>query len=409
MTSSHFLLLLPVVVLVLPIRAFHTPSSSSFSHCHGARDYFPKSALPSAGSSDVTHLLYEEQENILVRRGMLEEGFVTTTNTKNAATPLLAPLIKVRGTGRAGGFGNSASGGGGGGRSTASSYKAEGREHAKIVRTEGVLRMNNVLSSTTADSARDHLYNLRHISEREVANGTVQPIQRFAQVLLKHNRCDLTIPLGIPGNEIITQALVDILCKSPVGATISYIFGTDAILHELSCLMSDPGSHRQVLHPDTPYVEGKEGPAVLTCFVALQDVTLTMGPTMWLPRTHTQESHIKFQNSMVGSGSRDGDESPKDTLLKTQPAVLGLLRKGDCVIFDSRVLHCGTANRSDMSRALFYFSFKDPNIGYAGNPQSIRQEIANANVSLGALIDDLTSFDKGMSSPLIDRLGSQMR
>lgn len=48
--------------------------------------------------------------------------------------------------------------------------------------------------------------------------------------------------------------------------------------------------------------------------------------------------------------------------------VLGLLPKGCCAIFDSRTLHCGGANRSDTSRALFYFTFKNPKIGDPGNP-----------------------------------------
>jgi hypothetical protein len=48
--------------------------------------------------------------------------------------------------------------------------------------------------------------------------------------------------------------------------------------------------------------------------------------------------------------------------------VLGLLPKGCCAIFDSRTLHCGGANRSDKSRALFYFTFKNPKIGDPGNP-----------------------------------------
>ncbi|KAL3761813.1 hypothetical protein ACHAW5_003922 [Stephanodiscus triporus] len=351
-----------------------------------------------AGADYVSNLLYQEQENIIVRRGEVEEGFVTN------AIPLEAPVIKVRGTGKAGGFGNSASGGGGGGRSTASSSKADGREHAKVLTREGVLRIDDVLSRDTADSVRDHLYDLRRRSEMEVGDGTIQPIQRFAQVLLKRNRCDLTIPLG-GDNWIITRALEEALCRSPVGSTIASVFGEDAILHELSCLMSDPGSQRQVIHPDTPYVDGK-GPALFTCFIALQDVTLEMGPTTWLPRTHNKESHEKFKDSSEGKG---GGDSPKDNLIKTQPAVLGLLSKGSCVIFDSRVLHCGTANLSSTSRALFYFSFKNPQVGYPGNPASIRQELANAKVSLGALIEDLTSFGKGKGSPLIDRLGSQMR
>jgi hypothetical protein len=49
-------------------------------------------------------------------------------------------------------------------------------------------------------------------------------------------------------------------------------------------------------------------------------------------------------------------------------------------------------------------------VGYAGNPQSIRTELGMAKVTLGELIDDLTTFDMGKGScPLIDKLGSQIR
>ena len=60
-----------------------------------------------------------------------------------------------------------------------------------------------------ADSVRGYLYDLRKQSETEVADGKIQLIQRFADVLLKHNRFDLTIPLG---DEVITKAL-DELCE----------------------------------------------------------------------------------------------------------------------------------------------------------------------------------------------------
>lgn len=397
MSSSSILTMLAILAMIIPI-------SSSFISPKTTAAITPRLSL----SSDIiSNLLYEEQESIIVRRGMLEEGLLTNV------TPLLAPQIKVRGTGKAGGFGNSASGGGGSGRSTASSSKAEGREHAKVIIREGVLRIDNVISTTTVDKLRDHLYELRQTSEKEIATGKIRPIQRFAQVLLKQNRCDLTIPLGVPGHEIITVALEEIICNSPIGSTISAILGKDAILHELSCLISDPGSQRQVIHPDTPYVDGdgRDGPAVLTCFVALQDITADMGPTVWLPKTHNKVSHDMFTNSMMGSGSKDGESSPKDILISTHPGpVMGLLPKGSCVIFDSRILHCGSANQSMASRALFYFSFKDSSVGYAGNPQSIRMELGMAKVTLVELIDDLTTFDMGRgSSPLIDKLGSQIR
>lgn len=125
--------------------------------------------------------------------------------------------------------------------------------------------------------------------------------------------------------------------------------------------MSDPNSDRQVVHPDTPCQSRNEEPVLYTCFIALQDISLDMGPTTWLPGTHNLEIHQQFQN-----------ESQKDDLLKNRDAVLGTLRKGDCAIFDSRLLHCGGANISDKSRALLYFSFQNPKVVNVGNPPSIR-------------------------------------
>jgi len=397
-------LLLLAAVSSSPASSFLAPSSCHQSiktrnhahHHHGTTGRNRATARMMA-RTDASNLLYEEQEKIIVKRGELEESLVT--NTK----PLEAPVIKVRGTGKAGGFGKSA----GGGAGKKKSSKAIGKAHAKILKKEGVLRIDNVLTPETADAVREHMYQLRYKSEQEVAQGIIHPLQRYADVLLKTNRCDLTIPMGSQDHPIITTALEESLCKSPVGATISSIFGEDAVLHEFSCLMSDPGSQRQVLHPDTPYVDGR-GPVLYTCFIALQDVTLDMGPTVWLPRTHNLEAHEAFQDTIVRT---EGGESPKDALIKKTPAVLGTLTKGSCAIFDSRLLHCGSANRSkdDVSRALFYFSFKNPAVGYPGNPASIRRELGDANVPLGELMKDLESFGKGKGSPLIDQLGSRMR
>lgn len=231
--ASHLAMILaakaPRLLLLLaacgPVGAFLAPSHS----CHRAR--LPRDMV----GSDASDLLYQEQENLLVQRGEKEEAFL------DRATPLEAPVVKVRGSGKAGGFGKAARGGDG---STAGA-KAEGNAYAKVLRREGVLRIDGVLQPATADAVRQHLCDLRCRSEREVREGTIQPIQRFAEVLLKHNCCDLTVPVG-EGQEVITKALRELLVVSPVGATIASFFGDGAILHELSCLMSDPGSHRQV-------------------------------------------------------------------------------------------------------------------------------------------------------------------
>ena len=343
--------------------------------------------------SDASKLLYLEQEKLIVSRGELEEQFMS-----KAAQPLEPSKVKVRGTGSAGGFGKSAGGNGKSGKRA--SLKTEAKAHAKILKKDGVVRIDNVLSPKVADSLRKYVYDLRQKSEEEVETGKVQSIQRFADVLLKKDRCDLTIPLG---DDIVSDALDDAIRNSAAGHTICSILGEDAILYELSCLMSDPGSQRQVIHPDTPFIEGK-GPVLYTCFIALQDVRLDMGPTTWLPGTHTAEAHEAFLDTDSSSG-----ESRKDHLIRNKPAVLGTLSKGSCAIFDSRCLHCGTGNKSSDSRALFYFSFKNAQVGYPGNPASIRSELGSANIPFKSIEKDLDMRSKGKGQPLIDRLSASLR
>jgi ectoine hydroxylase-related dioxygenase (phytanoyl-CoA dioxygenase family) len=236
-----------------------------------------------------------------------------------------------------------------------------------------------------------------------VESGKIPSLRRFADVLLRKDRCDLTMPLG--QDDAIVDSLNEVLRESAAGQTIKAILGKGSVLYELSCLISDPGSQRQNIHPDTPYLEGKDA-VLYTCFIALQDIRPDMGPTTWLPGTHTAEAHEAFQDSNASGGA----ESRKDVLIRTNPSVLGLLPKGCCAIFDSRCLHCGTANRSDDdSRALFYFSFKDKNVGYPGNPASIRPEVGAAQLTMEDLEQDLASYSKGKGHPMIDQIGKSLK
>jgi ectoine hydroxylase-related dioxygenase (phytanoyl-CoA dioxygenase family) len=337
-------------------------------------------ALP---ASNVPDLLYQEQEKMLVGRGQLEADLMADTYT-----PLQANIVKGAGSG--GGFG----GGSSKGKSQKQLLKAQGKAHADVLRREGVVRIDNVLPDKIADEMRKFAYDLRRLSEEQVTNKEILPIQRFADVLLKTNRCDLTIPLG---STLVADALCNLLQHSPVGKTLEALLSPDAVLYELSCLMSDPGSQRQVVHPDTPCTTSNDEPALYTCFVALQDVQIDMGPTTWIPGTHRVDAHELFKDESIPAG---GIESSKDTLLRTRPSVLGLLPKGSCGLFDSRLLHCGGANESEMSRALFYVSFKNPKLVNPGNPGSIRREYIS-QFTLSQLDKELTLYSKGKDSSRI--------
>jgi len=315
--------------------------------------------------------LYEVQEELITKRGELEEDIMTGPS---------APILehKPKGAGSAGGFGNKSS-------KNRPLLKTQAKEHAKVLRSQGVVRIDNVLSPAVVDKVKQFVMELRGTAQREIADQKVAVKQRFANVLLRKNRCDLTMPL----TDTIYEALYESLCASSVGATIQNILGKNAVLYELSCLISDQGSDRQVVHPDTPFQDGEE-PVLYTCFIALQDIDMSMGPTVWLPETHTLEIHNMFKDETAPGPN---EESPKDKLLRTRPFVLGTLPKGACAIYDSRLLHCGTANRGDISRALFYFSFKNPKLGFPGNPPSIRPELQD-KLTLKTLQSQLESFHK---------------
>lgn len=71
-----------------------------------------------------------------------------------------------------------------------------------------------------------------------------------------------------------------------------------------------------------------------------------MGHTTYLLRTHTDEAHKIFNSGI----------KQKEELIALSPVVQTRLKKGDCVIFDSRILHCGGANESNNRRVLFYWT-----------------------------------------------------
>jgi ectoine hydroxylase-related dioxygenase (phytanoyl-CoA dioxygenase family) len=323
--------------------------------------------LDSTSNHDNTYissLLYQEQEALLVKRGEYEEILMSDAQSQ----PLLAPSISkaTRSIGSSGiGFrSNKVSAT----TTTTTTFKTRKTSRTMsrsdtiyndILRNDGVVRIDNVIPVEEIKELRNYIFQLRDESMEMIAAGTIPSQDRFADVLLKHNRCDLKLSLSSP---VVLDALACALLDSPIPDIIRSIFGPDAIMYELSCLISDPGSQRQVTHPDTPH---QNDPVLLTSFIALQDVSILytsftfvhflccafilssmlysmykitddMGPTMYLPGTHTREVHEAFQDDF-SSTCRNNEqqlESRKNNLLRTYPSKLGLLNLGSCSMFD---------------------------------------------------------------------------
>ena len=266
------------------------------------------------------------------------------------------------------------------------SVKSKAPSVAQATRTlkqDGVVRLNGVLSASTAATMRKEILERRAAAFSAIDGGDDWR-QYFADVLLKSNRCDLLLPLK--GSRAVQTALRELLLQGTLANVLLSTLGDDATLYELAAIVSEPGSPRQPVHPDNPY---QEHPPLITCFVALQDIASSMGPTTFLPKTNTAAAHAEFDTVFQ-----------RDAMLQKRPSVVALLNAGDASLFDSRTMHCGGANNihEGATRALFYVSFRNPratqSIGNIGSKLSDIKPITlrELRTKLAKLSDD-TVFD----------------
>lgn len=375
-------------------RLFQQPSSSSSSS--------------SSFLLDENKLLQEKQQAKLIERGRIEQELMFTTSSI-----LKSPTGTIE----------TSSGG--------DRYDV----YVNALRQDGVVRLDNVLSTETARQLREHVlgqvdvdvdantdtstgYAIRNKNSVEkkgvtAASSSIHSPQ-FAKVLLNHQRWDLLLNIDRIATEnndgdddsIVRKALREVF-QSPMRPILDEMLGdpNKAALHELATLVSKHGSHRQNVHPDHAHDPNnsntnndrnqEEHPLCLTCFVALQDITPDMGPTVWIPTTHRREAHTQFQRKRVEDPF--DPLSPKDQLLSTTPSVVGLLPAGSCAIFDSRILHCGTAHTDpnpSSARALFYVTFQHA----ANNNNDNGSSSTSVGKETGSLLDTLRAKKHTLAS-----------
>ena len=147
--------------------------------------------------------------------------------------------------------------------------------------------------------------------------------------------------------------------------------------------------HRQKTHSDIPQGKG----LILTVVVALSDVTLASGPTCLYSGSHTKsfhDRHVETDTSLLRNashysidGTRDVSREDKNVCSETSslqtssamsetkenrerndvveslPASAAILNAGDILIYDNKIFHYGSANDSNVPRALLMFSFQN--------------------------------------------------
>jgi len=328
------------------------------------------------------------------RRALEEEDLMTAGGTK-PVKELKAPRIRPKPPKSGRGFG---------GASANASPDADSigarlaTERAKIVARDGVLRVPNALSGPLADAFRAHVLEQQQLAATLVeqsGNDLAVSKSFYGVENSRQSRCDLQLSLLRGGyardnehggsgsnsnsndDDDTPHTVADVLYEllSTKDGTLRHLYEhlvtTKGEFYELAAVVTNPGSKRQQVHPDLPY-QTKAAPLYVV-FLALQDVTVDMGPTTFLLKTHNNRD-VQTKSFM---GSASTIES-KNKVLQTADCRQSTLAKGDAVVFDARVLHCGNAN-NESTRVLFNFSFRNPEItGNLGYPGSIRPGYSQA-------------------------------
>mmetsp|Transcript_17939 Transcript_17939/g.27144 ORF Transcript_17939/g.27144 Transcript_17939/m.27144 type:complete len:450 (+) Transcript_17939:46-1395(+) len=394
-TSLQHVLFLMIMCLVISSSSAFPLNSNNNHHKCISSVHSTTTALYSS-SIDPRQLLYQDQQQAMHRRALHEEELLLQSSSKknNKLQELRAPKsIKVSSVQSGTGFG------GGSGIATKKTQQARLAEsQAKLLEKDGVLRINQVLQPDTADALRDYVLQQQSVAQQITEDNPLLARTFYGVEQGRKHRCDLQLSLLCGGYAVddddtdgssttTTHALADALqellgSKGTLRSIYEELVTLDGELYELAAVVTDPGSDRQIVHPDLPF----QYPAPLyVIFLALQDVTPDMGPTSFLLGTHTEE-----QNRIFNSNTDDKDEQ-----LKNAKCRLATLKKGDAVLFDARILHCGNANQSTKSRGLFNFSFRNPqvtgNLGYEG---SIRPGYCE-QMTLRDVSQALEEYEKG--------------
>jgi Phytanoyl-CoA dioxygenase (PhyH) len=395
----------------------------------------PQSSSPSAatttaasggGQQAARDLLYADQQRALESRSKFEEGLLRNNTSLLTAPPVaqddataattVMQKKKKKQQGSAGGIGF------GGGKSTglSSSQRQQRPPHtsknaqaaaimADILRRDGVIRIDNVLAGDTADRLLGYVLEQQQWAADHATAATARTFYGVEQA--RTARCDLQLSLlrggyardhdngtgAVEESAECTHVLADVLQELlGVDGSLRQVYQEVVTLqgefYELAAVVTNTGSARQVIHPDLPY---RDQPPLYVVFLALQDVTEDMGPTSYLLGTHRlAETAAQFM-----------DPAQKDDLLRNADCRLSLLNKGDAVVFDARILHCGNANVSGNTRALFNFSFRNPKVtgdlGYAG---SIRPGYCQ-QMTLQDVADALLQYERGVTADPFQKYG----
>jgi len=336
----------------------------------------PRSAvLPD--SSSAQSKLYFDQQAAKTRRAEIERTLLLPS------VELLDEVLKAKS-------------GSGFGAGTSSKDKA--MQLCAALREKGVIRVNHCIKDSTASSLKEHVLEEMESARALISSGQQPPRAMLNSEPERKSRTDFKLSLkrreGKDSKHPIADALSEMFGDGgSLRALYDVLLGPDSELYDLGCMTTFPGSDRQTVHADFAY---QSEPPMFAIFVALQDVTEEMGPTVFLPRTNTAQDNNEWKSA-----------STYDAYLHRKVPSVALLKRGDLVIYDPRTLHCGAGNlEGGSSRSLFNVGFRNPKVsGDFGYQGSLRATYGNGKITFGRLCNSLRGYKSGGKKDPFDAYG----
>jgi len=214
---------------------------------------------------------------------------------------------------------------------------------------DGVIMIPNVLSSATVASLRAWLESKLDESRVLVASGDAASENNLLnRVCCPQDRYFLA--LGLEPQVVVDAVAEALQVLSPFIRGVLKHNKEDIVdeplITNLGAVCTTEGAPRQPVHADDDRLYSS-CPERLVAFVALQDIDEQMGPTTFLPGTH---SSVQAHNALVSP-------TKKAKLLRTGPVRSGTMPAGSCTLHDAGLLHAGGGNSSSRNRWLFQMSF----------------------------------------------------
>ena len=133
-----------------------------------------------------------------------------------------------------------------------------------------------------------------------------------------------------------------IFANPAVMAVVYRLLEATAIIEAYGCFVSLPGAEKQHEHHDGPHLFSSPlslmlPPYALTFALPLVEMNEVQGSTMLLPGSHRWQKR------------------PSDPI-----EILPVMPQGSCVLWDYRLRHYGTENRSEVPRPLLYCTYSRP-------------------------------------------------